>query len=88
VTDLDLSIEQAMQPPNGSGVEALRAQLVDAGQRISALTADSDRLRGALTEVIGTFVHRGHRGRECRQSGWIPVETVDRWHAALAGTES
>lgn len=42
-------------------------------------------LETLLDEVLRTFVHRGHPGQACLQSGWIPVGTVDRWRKALGG---
>jgi hypothetical protein len=40
-------------------------------------------LETLLDEVLRTFVHRGHPGRACLQSGWIPVEQVARWRSTL-----
>jgi hypothetical protein len=40
-------------------------------------------LETLLGEVLRTFVHPGHPGRACLQSGWIPVEQVARWRSAL-----
>lgn len=40
-------------------------------------------LESTLGEVLRTFVHPGHPGRACLQSGWIPVGTVACWRAVL-----
>lgn len=42
-----------------------------------------DRLAATLDEVLRHFVHPGHPGEPCLQTGWISVKTVDRWRAAL-----
>jgi hypothetical protein len=39
--------------------------------------------RAALDEVLRHFVHKGHPGEPCLQSGWISEKTVARWHAVL-----
>lgn len=40
-------------------------------------------LETLLDEVLRTFVHQGHPGRACLQSGWIPLEQVGRWRSTL-----
>lgn len=40
-----------------------------------------DQYAATLREVLGHFVHKGHPGEPCLQTGWISVRTVDRWRA-------
>lgn len=39
--------------------------------------------RVALDEVLRHFVHKGHPGEPCLQTGWISEKTVARWRAVL-----
>lgn len=40
--------------------------------------------RAVLHEVLSHFVHKGHPGEPCLQTGWIRVRTVDHWRATLS----
>jgi hypothetical protein len=40
-----------------------------------------DQLAAALREVLSHFVHKGHPGEPCLQTGWISEKTVARWRA-------
>ena len=51
--------------------------------RAEAAETESDRLREALREALSTFAYPTHPGRECRQSGHVPIETLRRWQAVL-----
>ena len=53
-----------------------RARAEAAGDRVAALEA-------TVREALSTFAHPTHPGRECRQSGHVPVETLRRWQATL-----
>ena len=44
-------------------------------------------LRATLAEVLGQFRYKTNPGRPCRQSGHVAVETLAKWHAALATPE-
>lgn len=44
-------------------------------------------LEDALREVLAKFVHLGHPGEPCKQTGWVRVATLDQWHAVLRGEE-
>jgi hypothetical protein len=44
-------------------------------------------LEDALREVLAKFVHTGHPGEPCKQTGWVRVATLDQWHAVLRGEE-
>lgn len=39
--------------------------------------------RATLDEVLRHFVHKGHPGEPCLQTGWISEKTVARWRAVL-----
>lgn len=56
------------------------------GATIATLEAEVARLRAVGQDIVSRFVHRGHPGRECLQTGWIPVDQVAKWNAALAAT--
>ncbi|WP_030169043.1 hypothetical protein [Streptomyces sp. NRRL S-813] len=43
----------------------------------------AEQLAGVLDEVLRHFVHKGHPGEPCLQTGWISEKTVARWRAAL-----
>lgn len=42
-------------------------------------------LTTALRDVLAQFVHHGHPGEPCKQTGWVSVRTVQRWQAVLDG---
>ena len=42
-----------------------------------------DQLAATLDEVLRHFVHKGHPGEPCLQTGWISERTVTRWRDAL-----
>jgi hypothetical protein len=42
-------------------------------------------LEDALREVLAHFVHSGHPGEPCKQTGWVRVATLNQWHAVLRG---
>lgn len=49
---------------------------------------ERDELRALLYEILGHFVHKGHPGEPCLQTGWISVRTVQRWRDALNKPET
>jgi hypothetical protein len=42
-----------------------------------------DELAATLHDVLSSFVHKGHPGKPCLQSGWIAEKTVAKWRAVL-----
>lgn len=48
-------------------------------------TARITALEDALREVLAKFVHPGHPGEPCKQTGWVRTATLDQWHAVLRG---
>ncbi|GAA3113663.1 hypothetical protein [Streptomyces echinatus] len=56
--------------------QLLGDQLRDAEQRLAET-------RTTLHEVLSHFVHKGHPGEPCLQTGWIAEKTVARWRAVL-----
>lgn len=44
-----------------------------------------EQLEGALSEVLGGFCERGHPGRPCIRTGWVPEERLAVWRQALLG---
>lgn len=43
----------------------------------------AEQLATTLDEVLRHFVHKGHPGEPCLQTGWISTRTVQRWRAVL-----
>jgi hypothetical protein len=64
--------------------EAERALAV---QRAEAAEQRRDQLGATLEEVLGHFIHKGFPGEPCIQTGWIRVQTVDRWRAVAYPTK-
>ncbi|MEV0526014.1 hypothetical protein AB0I66_21495 [Streptomyces sp. NPDC050439] len=73
----DLAIAHDRQPyPTASAYE----------QACAALHAHRDRaelLATTLDTVLRNFVHKGHPGEPCLQTGWISVRTVEQWRDVL-----
>ncbi|WP_075737509.1 hypothetical protein [Streptomyces acidiscabies] len=46
-------------------------------------TQRADELAATLHDVLRHFVHPGHPGEPCLQTGWISVSTVTRWRNTL-----
>lgn len=42
-------------------------------------------LEAVLGEVLATFSEEGAPDYDCRRTGWVEAETVDRWRAVLRG---
>jgi hypothetical protein len=51
--------------------------------RIKELQRQVQETRSVLDEVLRHFVHKGHPGEPCLQTGWISEKTVARWRAVL-----
>ncbi|MGA4867593.1 hypothetical protein ACPB9J_33710 [Streptomyces lavendulocolor] len=56
-------------------------------EQTAEATARADRLSATLSDILSRFVHHGHPGEPCLQTGWIDVKTVERWRAALSWNE-
>lgn len=61
---------------------------------VQALAADRSRLQAELAEaratlaaVLAGFTEQGHPGRPCVRHGWVSVEQVEKWRAALTTME-
>jgi uncharacterized protein (DUF2267 family) len=48
----------------------------------------AERIAATLDEVLRQFVHKGHPGEPCLQTGWISEKTVARWRAVLYPPQS
>ena len=59
------------------------SELDDAAATIANHTVEINQLRHTLDEVLRHFVHKGHPGEPCLQTGWISERTVARWRAVL-----
>lgn len=57
----------------------MEEELTDAREQIDILAYDLDRAHKLLDEIIKHFWERGHPGRECIRSEWVPVERYNRW---------
>lgn len=68
---------------------ARTAERDETRRKLVSEQARRNRLAGLLTEVLEEFVHRGHPGEPCHQTGWVPDRTLDDWRrrfrAAVAG---
>jgi len=47
---------------------------------------DRDQHAAVLREVLSHFVHKGHPGEPCLQTGWISEKTVAKWRSVVAPT--
>lgn len=47
------------------------------------LQAERDRLRAVAVEMHAAFRQDVHPGHRAKQSGMVPMETIDRWHKAI-----
>ena len=47
------------------------------------LEAERNRLRAVAVEMHAAFRHDVHPGYRAKQSGMVPMETIDRWHKAI-----
>jgi hypothetical protein len=43
----------------------------------------ADQFAVTLDEVLRHFIHKGHPGEPCLQTGWISERTVARWRETL-----
>lgn len=59
-----------------------RNDLLDSITDLKARLAEVEAL---CDEVLNSFTEKGHPGRACLRTGWIYVETVERWRAAALG---
>lgn len=75
IRDLEHILQRAREV---LGTEAILVGCDEHEERITAL-------QGALRDVLAQFVHNGHHGEPCKQTGWVRVHTIDRWHAVLRG---
>ncbi|MEU6597828.1 hypothetical protein [Streptomyces flaveolus] len=81
-----------------AAIESLRYQIRRAREALGTDEApqpeqdqvrrERDELRALLYEILGHFVHKGHPGEPCLQTGWISVRTVQRWRDALNKRET
>ena len=51
--------------------------------RVAAERERANTAEATLRTVLDVFYEKGHPGRPCIRTGWIPVETVAKWRAAL-----
>ncbi len=54
----------------------------------TSAAAENARLRSLATELRRTVTVRGYPGRECMRSGWLDMDWLARWDAALAQKEA
>ncbi|WP_328436939.1 helix-turn-helix domain-containing protein [Streptomyces sp. NBC_00444] len=59
------------------------AAIAMADVELGSAVERADRLAATLDEVLRHFVHKGHPGEPCLQTGWISEKTVARWRAVL-----
>lgn len=58
-------------------------------QREADLLSEVERLRGVLADVLCQFIDAATAGgRPIPRTSWIAEATIDRWHHALAGTQT
>jgi hypothetical protein len=61
--------------------------VADTLRRAEKAEQELDLAEATLREVLSHFVHPGHPGEPCLQTGWISVKTVDRWRAIAYPTK-
>lgn len=82
----DADTARAVARSNLRHVQTLVPDL-DTADRIRAeAQRDRDQHAAVLAEVLRHFVHKGHPGEPCLQTGWIPVKTVEKWRSVIAPT--
>ena len=76
--ELRAEVERLRKPTVAAvmGYELGAGDLEHAEARVAELEA-------TVREALSTFAHPTHPGRECRQSGHVPIETLRRWQAIL-----
>lgn len=81
------------EPVGRRAYEALKAERdrllaeVETADRIRAETQrDRDQHAAVLGKVLGHFIHKGHPGEPCLQTGWISEKTVAQWRSVVAPT--
>jgi hypothetical protein len=52
-------------------------------QRAVTAAEHRDQLAATLQQVLSHFVHKGHPGEPCLQTGWVREDTVAKWRAVL-----
>ena len=62
--------------------------LIDAREQIDILAYDLNRALELLNEIVMHFHERGHPGRECIRSEWVPVERFNRWRQIIRDLET
>ena len=50
---------------------------------LEAATQRAERAEAVAREILRHFIHKGHPGEPCLQTGWISIRTVEKWRAAL-----
>jgi hypothetical protein len=78
-----LTPEKALADPEPSTAARVEAALGELAE-LADLRAEVERLRAVVVSMLASFVHPTHPGRECLQSGHVPVEKVREWAAVLA----
>jgi hypothetical protein len=73
-----------------AAVDRVRKQLDETRTALRRAEGDRDAaeerrdlLAATLHDVLSSFVHKGHPGEPCLQSGWIAEKTVARWRTVL-----
>jgi hypothetical protein len=66
--------------PVSDRLQELRAQV----NELITLRQQVEQARVALRDAVYSFTESGHPGEACLSSGWVPVDTVRGWRAALA----
>lgn len=57
--------------------------LGEMNERLVHLEQRADQLAVTLDDVLRHFIHKGHPGEPCLQTGWISERTVARWRETL-----
>lgn len=95
----DLAVRRAMEQRQDMATEryALQERAEAAERRADVCRRDAeynatraetaeqrrDELAATLDDVLRHFVHKGHPGEPCFQTGWIAEKTVAKWRAVL-----
>jgi hypothetical protein len=79
------AMERAMESTAAAALKhsGCHAKLVAQCIRVEQAEERRDQLAATLAKVLSHFVHKGHPGEPCLQTGWIAEKTVAEWRAVL-----
>ena len=83
----DLQAAQAERDRSDEAARRVLEQRQEMAAERYALQERAEQLSAVLGQVLREFTQHGHPGAPCVRTPWLRTDTVDRWRAALDGTE-